>query len=56
MVKYIPSLISGIGLNNPSISGTFVHLLIHLSHLLHEQHVALVKGIVISVDMIFMPI
>jgi hypothetical protein len=55
VVKDIPSHLLGISLNNPSMSNSFFHLLIHLSHLLYEQHVALVQGIVVGADMVFMP-
>jgi hypothetical protein len=55
MVKDIASHLLGISLNNQSMSDSFFHLLIHLSHLLYEQHVALVQGIVVGIDMVFMP-
>jgi hypothetical protein len=54
VVKDVPSNPSRIGSNNSGISDSFVYLLIHLSHPLYELHVALVQGLVIDVNMVFM--
>ena len=46
---------SRIGPNNPYMVDNFVHLLIYLGYLLYKQHVSSIQGIVVNVDMIYVP-
>jgi hypothetical protein len=54
VAKDVLSNLLGIGSKNLAISGSFIHLLIHLGHPLYEQHIASVQGIIVDVNLVFM--